>query len=446
MNGLKAARVAIIDDNPDESLLLVRALSRLGVGVVCFNGESDQLPTEGLSGIRLVFLDLRLLEGEHESKQYVSHALTVLKRVVKPSHGCTGLILWAKNEEDALEVDAQLPAVRTAFEPAFVTKFPDKAAFAEKLEAFDELGKSVNALLRGEHGASLLWDWEQSVHDAATGTTDLLSEVAVGEGGDLLKVLASLAVASGGKRSKTNRSCVCHLFEGLNPVHYDLLEQIASADMPTDAHARQLKARVKEGVTLLAPQSALLNRILLASPAGAEGRAVQPGNVYVFRTWKEAKYGTCPVPAYSTAKFKEYVAELWSIPKERNADQQKKLDKIAAVSVPCAVEITPACDHDQEKAPLARLLGGLIIKDEQLKLPTPSRVFAKQVEAVHILSPRHKLDGAYTVVVSARHLFSAHLNDLVRRTPVIRLRHQVVTDIRAWFASHAARPGYTSVV
>lgn len=58
---MNSARVVVIDEDPDEALLLLTALGTAKIGTVYIQGtEQDQLPDEPIDGIRVVLLDLKL--------------------------------------------------------------------------------------------------------------------------------------------------------------------------------------------------------------------------------------------------------------------------------------------------------------------------------------------------------------------------------------------------
>jgi hypothetical protein len=116
------------------------------------------------------------------------------------------------------------------------------------------------------------------------------------------------------------------------------------------------------------------------------------------------------------------------------------------------IEITPACDHAGNKSHLARVLCGILVridgnavKESDLKLPPSSRLFAKELEPLWIDNEAMQLKGVFKLMINARCLLSISLNELRQKKAVFRLRYPVVCDIQAWFASHAARPGYVSV-
>ena len=116
------------------------------------------------------------------------------------------------------------------------------------------------------------------------------------------------------------------------------------------------------------------------------------------------------------------------------------------------LEITPACDYAAGKTEVGRLLGGMLVQSARTRtgnskrmLPEKSRTFAKQTEFFLMRNSTFSLDGVYSLVVNARHLHTKPRAEMASHTPVFRLRHQIVADIRAWFAAHAARPGYVGL-
>ena len=63
MKGLRTGRVIVIDDKLGEALPLIKALWLRGIPVTFCSGQPDEFPSEPYRGMRLVFLDLHLIEG-----------------------------------------------------------------------------------------------------------------------------------------------------------------------------------------------------------------------------------------------------------------------------------------------------------------------------------------------------------------------------------------------
>lgn len=172
----------------------------------------------------------------------------------------------------------------------------------------------------------------------------------------------------------------------------------------------------------------------------------RPGNLYVPQGWTPKE--TFPY-LLDSAQGRGLLRELFRIHGDGN-EEKARLDGLVAGLQPCLLEITPACDHAGGKVEHARLLSGVLLPlpdSEELEygrvLPAESRSFAKDTEYFEIHG--NGLDRAFRIILLARRVLTLSLADLGKHTPALRLRHPVVSDIRAWFASHAARPGYVSV-
>jgi hypothetical protein len=91
--------VVVIDDQPNEALPIVQTLSRNGIATHYFKGNSEKdIPLQPLSGIRLVFLDLQLIDS-HDEHQLAQHGFNTLKKIIDSNNGPYLLVLWSKNKE-----------------------------------------------------------------------------------------------------------------------------------------------------------------------------------------------------------------------------------------------------------------------------------------------------------------------------------------------------------
>lgn len=210
----------------------------------------------------------------------------------------------------------------------------------------------------------------------------------------------------------------------------------------------------------------ILNSMLLLSTVHSSDLAVKPGNLYLPRPALRLK---CPIkrcgiktsdlaesmPIKLTkdeqykklfdqsqkAKQKEDISQ--ARPLERSMEKRKR--EILRACVPVLLEITPTCDHAQSKSSTARFLAGLLVPDEHAKLfdwEDRQPPFLRNMEPL-IIPGRN---GIWHLILNARTLHSiTNSRRLVRSAPAARLREGVQSDIRTWFAAHAARPGYMSV-
>src|SRR5260370_42023914 len=99
MRTLETTRVCIIDDEVDEYLPLIQALSRLRLGIIHIAGDKvEDLPEEPLPGLRLVFLDMKL-GTEGDDALVAAHTAQVFSRVVSSSSAPLLVVVWTKHKD-----------------------------------------------------------------------------------------------------------------------------------------------------------------------------------------------------------------------------------------------------------------------------------------------------------------------------------------------------------
>lgn len=471
MNGLQTARTVIIDDEPQEAMPLVLGLAKLGIGTVYFSGDIDQLPQAPLPGIRLVFLDLRLVGSPTTpAEKYIPHTLNILARAVALGHRSTGIVFWTNYEDDVQVLESRMRELLPHFTPLFLLNLGNKAAFVEGYRGGDfaplQLQDDIAQLLSPQHAEALLWEWEQAVHDAATDTTNVINElVGSSQDANALKLLATLTAASAGQVTLESQAAVLHLFETLNPLHYDQLENRARLHAAKGEHADQLEHTLARRGTPQADQIARLNGMLLTAPGPESSTLVRPGDLFVARAELRAK---CPVTRLEvkTVELADGLArftkdEAYGLSKKaldkartkragsddaRITRLERELDSreetILNECLPILLEIAPICDFAQNKRPLARFVAGILVPDQHAKVFGTTPPYTYRVPPCAFPG----LTGTWHLILNAR--FSYGLRNpkgLIKSVPLCRLRRALLADVQAWCAAHAARPGYVSV-
>lgn len=425
MNGLKTARVLIIDDDPEEVAPVLAALGQMGVGAVCCTGQADQLPTEPLYGVRLLFLDMDLGGLGGDAKQMIGQVMTVLKRVLPANANPLLIVVWTKHKElfdDFRQTAAKdLPHLRPG-----VVSMMGKAEFGADIKA---IAASIVKLLGDNAPLDLIYLWEQCVHDAASYTVGSLSELVGADPQNWHKqmnaLLGALLQASAGSVAGPPSLLLACFFESLALVHLDQLsqrQQLLSSHL--EPHAKPLTDAAR-GFALSAEQKATLNRMLLTETPAAEDRTLRPGNVYFVG---DKSHFPGNVLQLEQSRVAEDVCE-----------KQGKADELVKVSKLLVMEITPACDFAQGKQRLGRFVAGLLVPSSHEKLVKRAQ-FAWISEAIALGDP----GSSFRIVLDAHFLLGFAL-DSISRPPDFRFRAQAVISIQAWFAGQAARPGYVSV-
>lgn len=445
MNTLRTARVVVIDENRDESSVLQQALGTLGIGSVLITGELEQLPKSPLEGIRLVFLDLQLT-SQVESVKYIDETVAVLRKAVQMVPGGVGIICWTKHEDDISMLKTRL--TEAGIDPAFLESIPDKKRLVDAaLAELQTIIARIDAVLATLHGRRLLFEWEQVMHNAVTGTTNRLFGTALGSANfddEVLRRVGAVANAAAEEKIKTPEQAATASFVGLSPLVLDTAETVMPVKGPQH---EKLFAQIQglRKAPLNAAERATLNSVLLSGEVGTDLTA-RPGNLYIERGWNPPDQFPLRL---ETSQRRALIREVFRLHGDAG-DTGARIDGLMTGLLPCLLEVTPACDHSAGKAEYARLLPGILLPlpdrvelESERALPAESRTFAKDTEYFDIKA--EALTGAYRVIVLARRVVGLGMKELARNTPLVRLRHPVIADIRAWFASHAARPGYVSI-
>jgi len=479
MTGLQTARVAVIDDVPDEALPLVHGLGRRGIGCVYISGDKlEELPEEPLRGLRLLFLDMDLGVGG-PAKQVAAKLIGVLKKVIGGATSPVAIAVWTDHPEYVDEFKCALARDMPDLRPGIVNKMakPFKRSNGQRQIDAAKAMRQVEKLLGKSEPLALLWAWEQLAHDASTDTTRLVSEVAdalalsAGTGsapvpaGEWLKALKSvlrgLVRATAGKQQ--DDASAARGFLGLmSSLHLDRLEELGRDMLKADIH----KACSGSGARLPEQQRAELNTRLLVAATPVDDKAVRPGNVYLLNPTLKAK---CPVhrcrvdgallaegmtpkltkdAAYGQLHARHNMARQKgnaSGVSELEAEMQQRREQIVAGCVPTLIEVTPSCDFSQNKRPLSRFVGALAVPDRLFSVFDWGKQWPPYLRAVDgIVLPGR--DEVCHLILNAKIVFGLPAPEKhIKSQPACRLRESILTDMRSWLASYGARPGYTRI-
>ncbi len=300
----------------------------------------------------------------------------------------------------------------------------------------------------------VLMNWEQELHDAGSRVSSrLLSDVAQGAQSDdtAMKRLAAVSRAASEEGIESIEGAAEALARGLAPLH---LDEVENRDPIVLSEHGGLLASIKSLSTspLSGFDRAALNFSLLCS-SSPQGSRPRPGSIYVEAGWKAV--GEFPAKLIPD-DLKRFIMELFPrmrLPKkEESSAYSTRIDGMLPGVQGCLVEITPACDAASKAGFRPRLLHGILLpwpgaddKELGLALPPESRLHSRDLEFVAFDAKALGLKGPFKLIASARRLSHVPYEELTKCTPLARIRHPVLADMRAWFASHAARPGYASV-
>lgn len=433
MHGLATSAVLVVDDNPGDALPLIQSLSTRGVGALYLSGDPDQFPSKGaVRGVRLAVLDIDLLGVDQSDEEMVKLPVRVLDSVIGPANGPYMVLLWTTN--DTLEVLFREEVSELAWPPV-ATCVLSKGDVRDDANAFDldEISKRIAASLEDVDPLHLMMLWGQSVHDAASATLEAFGgatgEQWVEEVRDLLGALVRENTPAA--RLGDHQRCVHGLFDALDQVHTDHLEQ--AADRVVSSHAfvvEKVATAAAARKTTAADLRARVNRNLLLGPV-IEHAA--PGTVYVISDLTKS----------FKADFEHLIADTLQAVAADSTDAKKAAyEAAAAAAVPLAIELTPVCDHQQDSHQLVRLLGGIALPadmEKQLKK-------AEYLRRIPVIAfDDETLAGAYVVTFNAHFLVTRSRSAIARNRARYRIRHAPLADLFAFNSTHSSRPGFLAI-
>lgn len=103
-------RVVVVDNVYNEAKPLLQTLNKKGIPYFYYDGENQGLPSNPLSGIRLLFLDIEL-EGTSGSSERnkISKLMGVYNKIIAKDNGPLCIIFWTSHSEVTNTFLAEMP-------------------------------------------------------------------------------------------------------------------------------------------------------------------------------------------------------------------------------------------------------------------------------------------------------------------------------------------------
>ncbi len=435
MIGLSSTRVVIIDDDVDEALPVIKALSKINIATAFFNGDPEDFPKENqrLHGIRLAILDMDLVGGTADPKSKAAALVNTLSKILSSDNGPYAVVAWTNHPELLNDFEDYIFSEISVPNPV-ISIMMKKAEARDKKGGFDinVISEALENKLKTFSPLLILQAWEEQSILSAIEVINFLSQLAVpDENGDLnswrklwrtrlLELMHVIAHEEAGKKLK-DISSIRSVYNAFSPLHADRLESNSGAlSKKLDQFNDEILVANQQ---LSAEGCAKLNSMFHLAVDHLE--KIGPGNVYLIDPNKKR-------PEWLPAR-KELFEEL--LKKENTLDPRDKR-KIRQI----LIEITPACDHAQNNIRLARLIPGFFVPEEIMKY------FKKPEGFIYGFGPYYfekikSTDNQLNLYLSARHFFTTSLENLDSLLPAFRLRSQSFEHLISWFTGHASRPG-----
>ena len=426
MDGLRTARVMVLDNEIKEAKPFMQALAKHGIGTTYFSGDADMLPCpeQKLTGIRLAVLDLDLVGGG-EAPAVIGALLTIVNGIIHHENGPYLAIVWTDKDEEYFREFVRRKAEINC-QPIRLIKMRKTDYDWSDIDGIDSIFDKVSNAVDQAYPLGLLSFWEQAVHDSSGSVMKILpgSSNWIAQSKTSLRILLDTT----SNREDPLGMRFNSLLSALNALQLDAIE---TAEMPNNGE--------EEGK--------LISPLTSGSSSGGNNDLKATLNYRLLCT--EAAYGTAPGNIYLSDHFHAEETKLSPSLDDLIADaadpnQSVSQEKLRdAGCVPIGMEITPLCDYQQRARGIPRLICGLAVPIEASSFLKQRSQFLRQTDAIAFdVCP---LEGKMSLVWNSHYIISVPHELISDGTGIVRLRQAPLIDVQAWLGSQGNRPGYLSI-
>lgn len=426
-------RVAIVDDNINQALPLMRVMAKNNIPYVFYKGtEITYLPEKPENDIRILFLDLNLLGGlEVPQKNVRATLISLIKHIISPTNYPYILVLWSRQEKeygdmlrDIFNTELNKCAPIGIFNYVKSDFFPN---FAEEENAANPVDENkilveLNKILQQLPAYVYLMQWENTVHDSADATIqDIFHDFhSVNDWHNQANFILNSFAHSFLEQHYNDASLEDRAKSSLmllNDVYNDTLESgIRKLNL---SHAQELQHNIDSETQQKI--IAKINERILFSKVSESVR--QPGSVLFPELTEEC-----------VKHYHELFANSFCKNGLDNKQVKSLKEDLYKTLQPCDVIVTPACDYAQNKIKYDRIVQGIIIESKYKQL------IDNKSEAIYISPVFSYQDRSCILVLNFRYFLTG---DLSRNStkPLFKLRNRMLAEIQSKLARHINRQG-----
>lgn len=428
MNLPENGRVVIVDNKLDEALPLMKILSKSGFPFVFFNGKLGELPPEPIPAIRILFLDMVLLDAEeNEPKIITGYVKSVLDKLLSKDNGPFIPIVWTKLEDYINELKDYLGSRGFNFPIIPLLKNDCRAEGTGDFD-LDLIIKTLSNAMKGNEIVEFFITWENITHQAAAKTvydvSQLKSFKAANWNDEMKTIVLKLAKSYVGKQvdEKVPNDVIHNSFFSLNGPFADNLYSIIRNDKKTNI---QLKF---DGISDTADND-------------TNGTINSKFNITEINDCKDL-----PGSVYANSYIDKVNPQgIFAESEEKNGDvitkitynmHRKELEEASQI----VLEVTPICDYAQRKMKVHRLIPGIM-------WPATLGNNIRKNALYLYFSPIIKFsDGKlYHLIFDFRYFTSIPLSKFNNSDYRFRIKQELLTDIQSKLSNHINRPGVVSL-
>jgi len=447
LNLPQSGRVVVIDDKSNEGFPLIKVLSKDKISVTYFTGRKEELPEQPFLDVRLVFLDI-VLEGAEgtDDKTKLSIATGVIKGIVHKDNGPFILVAWTKHKELIEEMEKRLKKEKYRPIAVDLQKYEFKDNKTGKYNYnLKKIKKKLKEKLENLSVFKIFILWENMVYGSASSVVNEFSGLVRFNDSwndELKNILYKLAEAQAGKTLDTSlpQKIVENALLTFDGMFVDTLEKNLHSNS-NGMNVSFSESSVEDNII------GKINSKLLLDTSELDG--LYPGNVYEIENDnlpKEIIYDSI----YQETLFKEFDDMKEASDKGENSKSKFKKffkkfkDTIKDNSIFIQIEVSPLCDFTQNKMKLSRIVKGFLCPVEVQIDGTTIQTCKKLKSSAYFLYITPVIEHNekfYRLVINFRHFSAEPIDEINRKTPIFRLRKDILIDIQTKLSSHINRPG-----
>ena len=427
MDGLRTARVLVLDDQIEEAKPFMEALAKRGIGATYFSGQDDTLPAEDdkLTGIRLAAIDMDLDIASDDARVIVPRLIGTMNRLIAADNGPFLAIAWTKHDE-YVTTFREMSQAKLACPPISIIAMP-KQQYGDIEAIFDKVNEAVGNC----YPLNLLGFWEQSIHDSSSSVMDIMSRSPgnpITWSNDSIETLR-LLIKAAVEEETTFQTKLLALLAAFSSIQLDAVESGTSLSpekaeelrSPLDTHLASGSSAEQD--TSSFDIAATLNRRLWFTKPSPN---VAPGNIY-----DSSCFPSQARPVFPTLKtLLQDMGQRLLKPEEKEG------------WLPVAMEVTPLCDYQHGKRKLPRFVCGIAVPTTGINLVKTGGYLQR---AGPIDFEAEPLKGTKTIVWNAHYIVSVPEEEIAGVSALVRMRQSNLIDVQAWLSMQGNRPGYLSI-
>lgn len=435
-------RVVVVDNEIEEAVPLIEALSRCGIACRYFSGRSSGLPKKPLNGVRLIFLDM-MLEGMDfttDSEDVVNQLRAVLSRLIDENNGPYIVFGWTKNKKHLAVFEE-----RVSPKPILCVDMEKSDCIVEGKCDIDVIENKLEEKLSSIGSLRILFEWENLVNDSGLSVVNQIVETSAPPG-TVDSTLFHVAEANLGKRAESATP------EGLTMAALQVFNTLLSDTANVELSKAKLNAAIKTDKTPLTIDSIgrINAKVLLGTITDAFG---YPGNVYAEEDDDGKKHSSAFLAErvnYAQAanvfkkKFQQenYQPFIKGNPEQKQKLVEAKLEefKLAIADVPLVyVEVSPVCDQAKGSCKYHRVIPGFLLSSEFAfaLARIPNDIASYKTPALYVEDKK----TTYYLLLDFLGLRTLSLKTLEGAKPLFRIGEAMLFDIQHKAGAHFNRPG-----